>query len=156
MKILLRILGCAAGLGCFVPGAIVRAAETDTTAAPTLEGTWRWTFTMPDGTTNRPKLKFTVEDGMLHGSTSFRAGTEVPVTNILVNSDLLSFQVVRQRNGEMSVTQEPIPPMRDDPFRRIVERKEHVVHVHDHTGAQRGDDLQEQGDDIAAGAALVT
>jgi len=59
---------------------------------------------MPDGTTNRPKLRFTVEDGLLHGTTSFRAGTETPVTNILVNGDQLSFQVVRQRNGESIAT----------------------------------------------------
>jgi hypothetical protein len=82
----------------------VCAAEGDTKTAPTLEGTWRWTFTMPDGSTNRPKLKFTVEDGQLSGTTSFRAGTEAPVTNILVNGDQLSFQVVRQRNGESIVT----------------------------------------------------
>jgi len=80
------------------------AAEKESQAAPTLEGTWRWNFVMPDGTTNRPKLRFAVEEGQLHGTTSFRSGTEAPLTNIVVNGDLLSFQVVRQRNGEDIVT----------------------------------------------------
>ena len=95
---------CLAALLLFAQVSPARAAEGDAKTAPTLEGTWRWTFSMPDGTTNRPKLKFTVEDGLLHGTTSFRAGTEVPVTNILVNGDQISFQVVRQRNGENIVT----------------------------------------------------
>jgi hypothetical protein len=82
----------------------VSAAEGDPKIAPTLEGTWRWTFTMPDGTTTRPKLKFKVEEGQLFGTTSFRAGTEAPVTNILVNGDQLSFQVIRRRNGEDVLT----------------------------------------------------
>jgi len=104
MKTLLGILGCAASLGFVAFGPSARAAEGDPNIAPTLEGTWRWTFTMPDGTTTRPKLKFTVEDGQLSGTTSFRAGTEIPVTNILVNGDQLSFQVVRRRNGEAVLT----------------------------------------------------
>ena len=95
---------CLAALLLFANLSPACAAEGDAQTAPTLEGTWRWTFTMPDGATNRPKLRFTVENGMLHGTTSFRAGTEVPVTNILVNGDQLSFQVVRQRNGENIVT----------------------------------------------------
>lgn len=59
---------------------------------------------MPDGTTTRPKLKFTVEEGQLYGTTSFRAGTEAPVTNILVSGDQLSFQVIRRRSGEEVLT----------------------------------------------------
>jgi hypothetical protein len=104
MKTLLRILVCTAGFGFFASPPLAGAAEGDVQTAPTLEGTWRWTFTMPDGTTNRPKLRFTVEEGQLHGTTSFRPGSEVPVTNILVNGDQLSFQVVRRRNGENIVT----------------------------------------------------
>jgi len=92
----------ALGISALIPFA--SGAEGDAKTAPTLEGTWRWTFTMPDGTTTRPKLKFTVEEGQLFGTTSFRAGTEAPVTNILVNGDQLSFQVIRRRNGEDVMT----------------------------------------------------
>ena len=80
------------------------SADKEPITAPTLEGAWRWNFVMPDGTTNRPKLRFTVEEGQLSGVTSFRSGTEAPVTNLVLNGDLLSFQVIRQRNGEDIVT----------------------------------------------------
>jgi len=72
--------------------------------APTLEGTWRWNFVMPDGTTNRPKLRFNVEEGRLSGKTSFRAGRETPLTNLVVNGDQVSFQVVRRRSDRDIVT----------------------------------------------------
>lgn len=74
------------------------------TKAPTLEGTWRWNFVMPDGTTNRPKLRFEVENGRLAGQTSFRPGAEVPVTNLIVNGDQVSFRVVRHRSDRDVVT----------------------------------------------------
>ncbi len=90
------------GLMAFCPLAV--AAENDPSTAPTLEGTWRWNFTMPDGTITRPKLRFTVEEGQLSGTTSFRPGTEAPVTNLLVNGDQISFQVIRRRNGEEVLT----------------------------------------------------
>ena len=80
------------------------AAEADGKTAPTLAGTWRWNFTMPDGTTVRPKLKLTVEGGQISGTTSFRSGSETPVTNVVVSDDRLSFEVIRRRNGEDIVT----------------------------------------------------
>ena len=72
--------------------------------APTLEGTWRWDFVMPDGTTNRPKLRFSVEEGQLSGKTSFRTGTETELTNLVVNGDQVRFQVVRRRSDRDVVT----------------------------------------------------
>ena len=110
MKTLVGILVCTAGLGFFASAPLVRAAEGDAKTAPTLEGTWRWTFTMPDGTTNRPKLKFAVEEGMLHGTTSFRAGTEAPVTNILVNGDQLNI-------GEYVISVAVASPVAEAPAR---------------------------------------
>lgn len=103
MKTLLGIT-CGAAVGWVALAPPAPAAEGEAKTAPTLEGTWRWTFTMPDGSTNRPKLKFSVEDGQLFGTTSFRTGTEMPVTNILVNGDQLSFQVIRHRHDEEIVT----------------------------------------------------
>ena len=96
-------------VGAVCAGAIclqrVQSADAEALRkAPILEGTWRWTFTMPDGTTNRPKLRFSVEDGQLTGSTSFRAGTETPVTNLLVNGDQVGFQVIRRRSDRDVVT----------------------------------------------------
>lgn len=80
------------------------ADAPDLKKAPTLEGTWRWNFVMPDGTTNRPKLKFFVDDGQLTAKTSFRPGAEIPVTNLLVSGDQVSFQVVRRRGDHDVVT----------------------------------------------------
>lgn len=80
------------------------ADAADLAKAPTLEGTWRWNLVMPDGSTNRPKLRFTVDEGRLNGKTSFRNGTETPVTNLTVNGDQVQFQVIRRRADQDVVT----------------------------------------------------
>ncbi|MCI0534950.1 MAG: hypothetical protein L0Z50_06965, partial [Verrucomicrobiales bacterium] len=72
--------------------------------AQTIDGIWRWTFTMPDGTTARPKLILETDNGKLWGTSSFRPGSETPVTNIVFNGNLLRFQVIREREGRQIVT----------------------------------------------------
>jgi len=79
------------------------APPKEKTAHP-LDGSWRWNFTMPDGTTARPKLLLSVENGKLTGTTSFRSETERAITNGVINGDQLSFQVVRERDGQPIVT----------------------------------------------------
>ena len=69
-----------------------------------LAGTWRWNFTMPDGSTIRPKLILTLEGGKIGGTTSFRSGTEASITNAVLKGDELRFQVIRQRDDEDFVT----------------------------------------------------
>src|SRR5262245_33328800 len=81
-----------------------QAREEITKFAPSIDGTWRWTFAMPDGTTARPKLLLEMENGKLSGTSSFRAGSEVPITNVVFNGDLLRFQVMRNREGQEIVT----------------------------------------------------
>ena len=106
MKIRFTMMVVAGAL-CFGALLLQRAHSADAVAlskAPTLEGTWRWNFVMPDGTTNRPRLKFSVEEGRLFGLTSFRAGSEAAVTNLVVNGDHLSFQVMRSRSDRDIVT----------------------------------------------------
>lgn len=91
----------------FLLAALTRAtgAEEETSkAAPKIDGTWRWNFTMPDGATTRPKLKLATEDGKLTGITSFRPGTEAPITNAVVSGDEIRFQVVRHRDDQDIVT----------------------------------------------------
>jgi hypothetical protein len=85
-------------------GEPVGAAEEKEEAVPTLDGTWRWTFTMPDGTTSRPKLTLTTAHGGLSGTNSFRPGTETPITNAVLNGQDLRFQVIREREGQEIVT----------------------------------------------------
>src|SRR5438552_3960730 len=77
-------------------------AAEDEDAKPThpLDGSWRWNFIMPDGTTVRPKLVLSVKDGKLTGTTSFRAGSETPITNAVLKGDELRFDVVRNREGQ--------------------------------------------------------
>ena len=97
----------AGAVGAGVFGVLRHAQSADAEAvgkAPTLEGTWRWDFVMPDGTTNRPKLRFSVEEGQLSGVTSFRTGTETDLTNLVVIADRVSFQVVRRRSDRDIVT----------------------------------------------------
>ena len=87
---------------------LLRGAEEEPTAAPpagsAIDGTWRWTFTMPDGTTSPIKLALETADGHLTGSTSFRAGTEATITNAVLNGDQLRFQVLRRRGEREIVT----------------------------------------------------
>ena len=80
------------------------AAEQDTNAVRLLQGTWRWNFTMPDGTTIRPKLKLSEENGQLTGTTNFRPGSDAAVTNLMIEGDQIRFRVVRQREGNEIVT----------------------------------------------------
>lgn len=80
------------------------AAETNAPAASTIDGTWRWTFTMPDGTTSQPKLVLKTAQGVLAGTTSFRPGSEAPITNAVLRANQVRFDVVRHRNGRAIFT----------------------------------------------------
>ncbi|MFO1497260.1 MAG: hypothetical protein U1G07_02495 [Verrucomicrobiota bacterium] len=71
---------------------------------PSIDGTWRWTFTMPDGTTSQPKLVLETEEGRLTGSTSFRPGTEIGITNVTLAANRLRFQVIRRRGEREIIT----------------------------------------------------
>lgn len=103
-RFLLTSLAATLATGAFLTLRGVSADAPALAKAPTLEGTWRWNFVMPDGTTNRPKLRFTVDEGNLFAKTSFRPGTETPVTNLLVSGDQVTFQVIRRRPDRDVVT----------------------------------------------------
>jgi len=92
------------GLLAFSAIGFLWAADAPPKPPHPLDGSWRWTFTMPDGTTARPKLLLSVEEGKLTGTASFRADTEVPITNSVLKGDQLSFQVIRERDGRPIVT----------------------------------------------------
>src|SRR5260221_14225619 len=104
MKSRFALIPATFGACLFILARLTEAAEEEDKAvdkpAPTITGTWRWNFTMPDGTTTRPKLLLTVEDGRVLGTTSYRAGTETPITNAGVDGEELRFQVGRQRDGQ--------------------------------------------------------
>lgn len=100
MKPFIPILLGLATLGTATLVQTTSGAEAEGKAAFPLEGTWRWNFTMPDGIVTRPKLRLTTENGQIIGVTSFRSGTETAITNALLTGDLLSFQVIRRREGQ--------------------------------------------------------
>jgi hypothetical protein len=87
-----------------------RAAEEpkqDKTAPPAkvpIDGTWRWTFTMPDGTKVEPKLKLKFEEGQLTGTSAFRVGNETPISEGRFSNGEVSFQVVRSHDGQTVTT----------------------------------------------------
>src|SRR5262249_29165079 len=99
-KILLHLLGF------FAIALSAPAASEDEPAKRThpLDGSWRWNFTMPDGSASRPKLTLAFENGKLTGSITFRPGTETRITNAVIDGDQIRFQVVRQRDGQVVVT----------------------------------------------------
>lgn len=83
----------------------LRAADSSPAKTSPLEGTWRWDFAMPDGTPATPQIKFkTDKKGVLTGTSSFRKGSEVTVTNLVVSGDKVSFDVVRDYLGDKMLT----------------------------------------------------
>ena len=93
-----------AGLLCLGVMGLLFAADPPPKPPHPLDGSWRWNFTMPDGTTARPKLQLSVENGKLTGVTSFRSDTENHITNAVLNGDQLRFQVIRERAGQPIIT----------------------------------------------------
>ncbi len=59
---------------------------------------------MPDGGKVTPRLKFRTREGALTGTSRFRSGSETPLTNLTVQGDQVSFDVVREREDEEVVT----------------------------------------------------
>src|SRR5262249_41712579 len=94
-------LSFVALLVLFVPSAFCQ----EPTHSRSLAGIWKWTFTMPDGSQVTPKLELKEEEGQLTGTTRLRHATEAPITNLTVNGSDISFQVVRERDGQETVTQ---------------------------------------------------
>jgi hypothetical protein len=69
-----------------------------------LDGTWKWSFTMPDGSKVEPRVQLKQEGARLTGTAQFRAGTAVEIRNGIIQGDQVSFQVVRERDGQTTTT----------------------------------------------------
>src|SRR6266705_1250303 len=104
------------------------ALAQEPTNAPSREGTWKWTFTMPDGGLVTPRLKLKRDGDQLTGTSRFQAGIETPITLKQEGAKLtgktrtrragtdteiqhgkfkdgeISFQVERKRDGEKFVS----------------------------------------------------
>jgi hypothetical protein len=104
MKTLFGIILGSSALLLAVSSQSARAADANAKLSSTIDGTWRWNFTMPDGTTTKPRLNLVTVDGKLTGRTRFRSGTETSITNVTLKGDDLRFQVIRERDGREIVT----------------------------------------------------
>ena len=99
---ILRMRRWVLGLAlCASAGAVPGADEQP---AVSFAGTWRWTFTMPDGTTVKPRLKLKQAGEKLTGKSSLRTGSETEISEGRVEGEVIRFQVVRDNFGEPVVT----------------------------------------------------
>ena len=80
------------------------ALADDAPKVSTLDGTWLWHFTMPDGTEVHPKLKLKQDGTNLTGSSSVRSGSETAITNGVVNGEDLQLEVIRDRGEARVIT----------------------------------------------------
>lgn len=104
MKTFAGILVCSVAHLLLTLGRAADADEEVSKPTHSIEGCWRWNFTMPDGATTRPKLILAMRNGKLTGTTSFRPGSETSITNAVLSGDELSFQVIRRREDQDIVT----------------------------------------------------
>jgi hypothetical protein len=65
-----------------------------------LAGTWKASFTIPDGQTIESTLKVKQEGDKLSGVVIGRNGNETPLDEITLKDDQLSLKLIRERNGE--------------------------------------------------------
>jgi hypothetical protein len=91
------------GLAVAVLGIRLEPAWAASTNWP-FDGLWQWTFTMPDGSRIQPRVRLHYDGTNLTGTTRFRAGTEMPITNGSVQGNQVRFQVVRQRDSRTVTT----------------------------------------------------
>src|SRR5947207_7690931 len=93
---------------CFILVSFFTASAfaQETTPAPSLklEGIWKWTFTMPDGTQVTPRLELREEAGQLTGNTRIRAGSEAPITNLTIKGSEITFEVIRENEDREVIT----------------------------------------------------
>ena len=94
-----RRLVAGAFLMALFAGTAARTPAADSAGAPPppkAEGTWKWTFTMPDGTKASPRAKLKREGNVLTGKSLVGTGTEVAISDGRVDGDLVSWSVVRE------------------------------------------------------------
>jgi hypothetical protein len=78
------------------------ADEVDEVASAT--GTWKWSFTMPDGSKVEPRVKVQQTGDKLTGTCKIRDGLETAISDGRVNGRELSFAVIRERDGHTITT----------------------------------------------------
>ena len=69
-----------------------------------LEGPWKWTYRTPDGADVPSRVKFKMKEDELTATTSFRQGSDASATHLKFKDNQISFNVVREHDGEKIVT----------------------------------------------------
>jgi hypothetical protein len=103
----------------FLFAAVFTVAGADS-VQPKIEGTWKWTFNMPDGTKAEPKARLKREGDALTGTSIPRPGMSVPITDLKVEGDKISWAVVRDTNGR-KVTTRYVGRIKDDRINGTIE-----------------------------------
>ena len=83
---------------------VLPAAEELPPRAVNVDGTWRWTFTMSDGTKVEPRAKLKQQGDAITGLSIIRPGQEAPITDGKISGDSVRWSVVREHNGRKVVT----------------------------------------------------
>lgn len=69
-----------------------------------IDGMWRWSFTMPDGTKAEPKVRLKIEGDNLTGTSTPRPGMALPISDAKLEGERVSWTVVREVNGRKTTT----------------------------------------------------
>lgn len=90
---------CWAGLWLAGSLATAMAAEAkESTVDPT--GTWKWSYAAPGGKSIEAKVKLRFADGKLTGVAIGQDKKEVPLENVRIEGDRISFKVSREVAGK--------------------------------------------------------
>jgi hypothetical protein len=76
----------------------------DTNSEPRLDGVWKWSFTMPDGTKADPKARLKREGDTLTGTSTPRPGMSIPITDGKIDGDKISWTILREAAGRKATT----------------------------------------------------
>jgi len=80
------------------------AHAAESTNVSKLDGVWKWSFTMPDGTKAEPKVKLKLEGDTFTGNSIPRPGMSIPITDPKLDGDKITWSVVREAGGRKTTT----------------------------------------------------
>ena len=84
--------------------ALASAPAAEPGVVQTLDGTWRWSFLMPDGTRTEPRAKIKQEGATLTGTSIVKSGQDAPIVGGTVNGNAVAWTVVREHDGRKVTT----------------------------------------------------
>ncbi|MCI0743797.1 MAG: hypothetical protein L0Y58_00175 [Verrucomicrobia subdivision 3 bacterium] len=90
--------------GVLVFGVSVTSVAQEQTTAAKIDGVWKWTFTMPDGTKAEPKARLKREGDTLTGASIPRPGMSIPITEAMLDGDKITWTVIRETGGRTVTT----------------------------------------------------